>query len=603
MPQDATLVLASQEMALAWSDAAAWTVLDTDFGDGKRFLEIQRLWRTDVRRPRMLHYVGITAAAQPIDSALGTLDENLGPGFHRLIFDAGRISLTLCVGEITATLAEHNFRADTVFTGVLADKWGAQVLARRCKRKTVVHLHETLPTTGDFPAKALADLQTAWLKTAGFVNAAGKVDTGAGHFLYDPPWDIQPRRPPGPQGGWAAERSAQVKEEPAQRAGDTEQNALPPNRRAAPNRQAAPDPKVAPNPGRCAVVGAGIAGASVARALALRGWQVSVFDQEAMPAAQASSLPVGLAVPHVSADDNPRSRLTRSGTRMMVQHARALLNQGEDWAPSGVLERKTGAAPVWHPEAAWIKPAAMVRALLKQPGISFHPLSNITALHHHQGQWLLATDQGPGTEPFHMVVLANALGCKPLLEPVVGKRPFYQRICDLQAVHGAVSTGHYLEKIAGLPSTPVNGHGCFVPSFPAEKGEHWLVGASFEADTARAADLWTQHTANMARLEHLAPPHGTELADTLERGPVTLWSATRCVTHDRLPLVGPVDTDAAPGLWLCVGMGSRGLSFSALCAELLAARLGGEPLPMEARLARSLDAQRHRRATSGKAGR
>jgi choline monooxygenase len=29
-------------------------------------------------------------------------------------------------------------------------------------------------------------------------------------------------------GAWVAERSAQVKEEPAQRAGDTEQNALPP---------------------------------------------------------------------------------------------------------------------------------------------------------------------------------------------------------------------------------------------------------------------------------------------------------------------------------------------------------------------------------------
>nr|WP_315496197.1 MIP/aquaporin family protein [uncultured Rhodoferax sp.] len=33
-------------------------------------------------------------------------------------------------------------------------------------------------------------------------------------------------------GAWAAERSAQVKEEPAQRAGDTEQNALPPRRLA-----------------------------------------------------------------------------------------------------------------------------------------------------------------------------------------------------------------------------------------------------------------------------------------------------------------------------------------------------------------------------------
>ena len=37
---------------------------------------------------------------------------------------------------------------------------------------------------------------------------------------------------PGAQRDWAAERSAQVKEEPAQRAGDTEQNALPPRRLA-----------------------------------------------------------------------------------------------------------------------------------------------------------------------------------------------------------------------------------------------------------------------------------------------------------------------------------------------------------------------------------
>ena len=35
-------------------------------------------------------------------------------------------------------------------------------------------------------------------------------------------------------------------------------------------------------------------------------------------------------------------------------------------------------------------------------------------------------------------------------------------------------------------------------------------------------------------------------------------------------------------------MGSRGLSFAALCAELLVARLHGEPLPVEQRLADAL---------------
>jgi tRNA 5-methylaminomethyl-2-thiouridine biosynthesis bifunctional protein len=39
-------------------------------------------------------------------------------------------------------------------------------------------------------------------------------------------------------------------------------------------------------------------------------------------------------------------------------------------------------------------------------------------------------------------------------------------------------------------------------------------------------------------------------------------------------------------------MGSRGLSFSVLCAELLAARMGAEPLPLEASLARFLHPRR-----------
>ncbi|RYF17132.1 MAG: FAD-dependent oxidoreductase [Comamonadaceae bacterium] len=39
-------------------------------------------------------------------------------------------------------------------------------------------------------------------------------------------------------------------------------------------------------------------------------------------------------------------------------------------------------------------------------------------------------------------------------------------------------------------------------------------------------------------------------------------------------------------------VGSRGLTFAALCGELLAARLHGEPLPVEARLAQALDAAR-----------
>ena len=47
-----------------------------------------------------------------------------------------------------------------------------------------------------------------------------------------------------------------------------------------------------------------------------------------------------------------------------------------------------------------------------------------------------------------------------------------------------------------------------------------------------------------------------------------------------------------PGLWLSTAMGARGLTLSLLCAELLAARLHGEPLPLDVRLARALGTER-----------
>jgi tRNA 5-methylaminomethyl-2-thiouridine biosynthesis bifunctional protein len=41
-------------------------------------------------------------------------------------------------------------------------------------------------------------------------------------------------------------------------------------------------------------------------------------------------------------------------------------------------------------------------------------------------------------------------------------------------------------------------------------------------------------------------------------------------------------------LWVCSGLGSRGLTFAALCGEVLAARLHGEPLPITQKLADAL---------------
>jgi len=535
----------------AWAGRLAWTVLDADFGDGDRFLSIWRAWQQDARRPRMLHYVGVAADAVRLctQASLADVCAHLGPGFHRILLDDGRVSLTLCLGETQAMLGEQTFQADTVFATAPADKWAAQLLARRCKRGTRLCVALSAHASPETHTTAL-------LQAAGFVldGPAAEPTTLSGSF--NPHWELSSTR--------------------------------------------TPTTHVAPMLARCAVIGAGLAGASVAQALAVRGWQVSVLDQETTPAAGASGLPVGLAVPHVSADDNPRSRLTRSGTRILAQHADHLLARGEDWEPCGVRELHPDGGSVWHPQAFWIKPAALVQAWLNDPGIHFVPHAKVTRMLRVEGVWQLLSGQGEQLGCFEVVVLANAMGCVPLLRTGLHAntqlpRELQDKLTALHAVHGTLSYGTYAEPLPGLPPTPVNGNGCFIPHVPGRDGEQWCAGATFEPDALAAADTQAQHALNMQRLRQLLPMEAFDLPDTLDRGPVAQWTSTRCVTHDRLPLVGPVDTAAGPGLWLCVGMGARGLSLSALCAELLAARLGAEPLPVEFSLSRSLDVNRVRR--------
>lgn len=556
----------------AWASSAAWTVLDTQFDAGERFLDIWQAWRQDPRRPRILHYVGIAEHTDcvscdplPAPPALPQITErqllaqelaahclNLEPGFHRISLAHGAVSLTLCLGSVDAMLGEHVFQADTLYAHAPANKWTAQLLARRCRRGA----RFCVVTKPDGFAASSSELHCATLlRGAGFQLDDTADPAGIRSGRFDPRWDI-------------------------------------PNSRS-------PARHEAPTPARCAVIGAGIAGASVAHAMALRGWQVTVLDQEAVPAGGASSLPAGLAVPHVSADDSPRSRITRRGIRLMVQHAGRLLSTGQDWEQSGVVERRPGDTALLHPDAAWVKPHRLVQAWLTHKGITFVGNTKVVSLQHSDGLWSLCDESGKTVGPFEAVVVANAMGCTMSLNNIHGtglpeRADLIHSLSALQAIHGTLSHGSYAEAIPDLPAIPVNGNGCFIPHVPDAAGEKWCAGSTFETDPLAAADLWTQHTSNMDRLQQLLPGVGFTLAETLDRGPVAQWSATRCVTHDRLPLVGPVGRDQNGGLWLSVGMGSRGLSFSALCAELLVARLCAEPWPVEFSLSRSLDSNRVR---------
>lgn len=570
--------LAGCGLPWAWAGQPRWRILETGFGLGLNFLAAWRAWLDDPARPRLLHYFSVeawpVAAADvlraaavhpellPLAQALAAQWIGLVPGVHRLSFEEGRVLLTLAVRDVREALHDPSFAADSVFLDGFDPQrnpamWEAHTLkavARHCRRGTTL---ATWTVAGEV-RRELAQCGFAVDKAEGLAPKRHSL-----RAVFEPAWET---------------------------------------RRQPPDRTTAP--------GRCVVVGAGLAGAAAAASLARRDWQVTVLDQASTPAAGASALPAGLLAPHHSSDDSLLSRLSRSGVRITLQYAREFLPEGDDWRFSGVLEHRPGTAwrPLegageaarawtreadaackaqaglgpdepasWHELAAWIRPAALVRAWLGEQRVSWRGGASVARLARHDDAWQLFDRQGALLAEAELLVLAAAHGTSALLG---GRLP-------LHPVRGQVSWAFHRPGMT-LPPFPVNGHGHFIPQATVEGATAWLCGSTYERGDADRSPRDADHEANLAKLGALLPQIAAQLAPAFRDGSVQAWTGVRCASADRRPCVGEIE----PGLWVSTAMGSRGLTFAALCGELLAARLHGEPLPLEPRLAAALDSAR-----------
>lgn len=564
----------------AWAGRPQWCVLQVGFGCGLSFLATWQAWRDDAQRPRMLHVVAIEAqpasrdallraeAAEPRFAELAALLaaqwHGLLPGFHRLSFDDGHVLLTLCIGDVQPMLRAQRFEADSI---ALDGSSAAQ--------DSALWSPDTLKMVSRF-----ARLGT---RIASSSSAQGVHDTLA-------------------QNGFAVQRSA---------GREGLKGEFAPTwtvRRRTPTAEPL-------TPGHCAVIGAGLAGAAVAASLARRGWRVTVLDAADQPATGASGVPAAVFAPHVSPDDALLSRLTRAGLRLTWQQLHDRLEEGVDWRASGVIERRAPGddrlppnwsaegpneswradaaqlrsaglpdetTALWHTGGGWAKPARLVAAWLAQPGVTVRcgaRVVRIEACAASAGWQLLDGDAQVLVEADRVVIAAGfdstALGPRQLLQPVRG-----------QVAWGRMAWA------PELPTTPLNGDGHFIAHVPDADGAFWLTGATFDRDRRDLEVRDADTEANHDRIARLHPGAAAMLGDAFSQGKVQAWAGVRCASHDRRPLVGPCDAEAPQGPWLCSALGSRGLSFAVLCAELLAAQWHAEPLPLPGALAAALDTQR-----------
>lgn len=593
--------LAGCGLPQAWAGQPQWRILETGFGLGLNFLVAWAAWRADPARPRLLHFISCEAwpvsredllrAAPPdpeihaLAAELGPWFEGLVPGVHRLSLEGGQVLLTLLIGDAQAMLKAQRPVADSVFLDGFAprlnpDMWSLHTLksvARCCRRGTRL---ATWSAARDV-REALSQAGFSVEKVAGVPPKRDNL-----HATYNPPWEPHPTHPVLPRPDLSAGRHG-------------------------------------------VVVGAGLAGACVAASLARRGWRVTVLDAAPQPAQGASGVPAAICAPHTSPDDSLISRVSRAGLRLLrhTLHTVAADLQGSAWHMTGVLEHAVGQSPrlagessewqawstpasaaqctaahlpadapaLWHASGGWLQPGLLVRRLLALPGITHRPETRVRRLTHEERAaqpWQLFDRGEQPLAEADLVVICAGPGTSELLP---GALP-------LQPVRGMTSWGTHAQTPgdAPWPSTPVNGHGMLIPHVRLDDQDAWVCGSTFErgedALPLTPADVAAAHEANRAKLGALLPALETELSTLFSTaGALRHWSGVRCTTPDHLPLVGPLDETAhPPGLWVCTGLGARGATLAPLCAELLAAQLHDEPLPLDASLARALSTQRLR---------
>ena len=578
--------LAGNELPARWQGARSFTIGETGFGTGLNFLVTAAEWRRHADPDARLHYVSVEKhpftqddlrrllGAWPALAAEGAALLAAWPppveGLHRRELFGGRITLHLLFGEAEAMLAQLDAKVDAWYLDGFAparnpQMWHPRLLEQIARLSRPGASFATFTAAGQV-RRALQAAGFAVHKRPGFGRKrdmlAGRLETPP-PARDDQPWFLLPETA-------CAERHA-------------------------------------------IVVGAGLAGAACARALAERGWRVEVLERNGI-AGDASGNPAGVLMPRLNAVMDAAARFHLSAFLNTVAWLAALEQRGLDtgFRQTGVLQldrrrRHVGrihpALPaevvaaleraaaearaglplagdaLFYPLGGWLPPRRLCRRLLDHPGITVRTATAVRDLAFADGRWHLATPNGTVSAP--TVVLANGAAAT-MAAP--------EAQWNLQGVRGQVS---WLQAPRhAWPALPVSGDGYATPT----DEDFLLIGATFDTACADPALRECDHQANLARLRESLP----SLAGFAVAGGRVGF---RTSSPDRLPLIGPVPDTAwyreayrelrhgprrrplpparyRPGLYVTTAHGSRGLSTCPFAALQIAALLEHEPLPL-----------------------
>ncbi|HSC79284.1 MAG TPA: bifunctional tRNA (5-methylaminomethyl-2-thiouridine)(34)-methyltransferase MnmD/FAD-dependent 5-carboxymethylaminomethyl-2-thiouridine(34) oxidoreductase MnmC [Chitinolyticbacter sp.] len=584
--------MAGNGLPAAWQGRQHYTIVETGFGQGLNFLATWQAWRMDAARCQRLHFVSVEQfpftrddlallhARYPelaaVSAELCAHWPDLTQGVHRIWLDEGRVSLTLLLGDAQTLLPQLQAVADAIYLDGFSPAKNPELWCLPIYKALwrLAHAGTTLATytvAGDV-RRGLTEAGFAVERVDGF---GGKRQMLQGRVAR------APRREPAHQG---------------------ERHAL--------------------------VIGAGLAGCSVAERLAARGWQVTVLEAATEIASASSGNAAGLMHAYYSRDDNLQARLTRAGCALTRQHVATLAGTSHtvahdaggilqlakndaqaalmrdiaergNWPALSYLDAEAASALAgttlarggwWFADGLTVAPPNLCQANLSRHAerLNLRTGCHVEALRQHEGGWQALAADGGILAAAPVLVLANATAAAQLIPQAMLPLQDARRVAT--RVDAATLT---------TPRVALAGDGYVTAALG---GVRVIGAANYDGDLAAA------EANNLAELAALAPGLAPPSV-------IASRACARPASPDRLPLIGQLAIAPPPeqpvhqlyhlprltGAYAVLGLGARGVSYSTLAGEIIAAELEGEPLPLERKLLDAIDPGRfllrHRRGT------
>jgi len=593
-----------------------FVIAETGFGTGLNFLCAWHAFITHASTGRRLHFISaekfplqksdlLQAHAswptlQALSAELAESYPALTPGFHRLVLHGGRVHLTLLFGDAAAQFAQLNAEVDAWFLDGFApahnpELWQTELLRQMHRLSIPGRTTFATFTAASWVRKALQEQGFRADKAPGYGRKRDML-----HGVFEPVAVATPGEAAPEQEPWF--------------------------RFTAPAK-----------PARAVVIGAGLAGAATAAALADRGVTVTLLERHEAGSG-ASGNAQGVIFTKLSPYNTPQTRFYQQSYLYACRQLARVLGEpdGLRWQACGMLQlafdeqernrqrdiQRSGLWPaslarpmnaeeasdvaglplpsggLFFPDSGWVHPPALVQAYLSHPGIRVVQHTPALSFSHQGGVWQIVTPR----EMFETECLILANSHEALQFPQLHFLP-------LNPIRGQVSQVTPTALSESL-KTLLLYEGYLTPARGKGAQARHCIGASFVPKCASTELRAEEDQSNLDLLNrYLQPPLFGSDNLTGAR------AAVRSQPNDYLPALGPVPDEAfflhayarlrtgnfrqpfppgvyLPGLYLNLGHGSRGITTTSLSAEYLASLICHEPWPIDQQLAHFLNPAR-----------